>query len=64
MNTKRISAEAKEQMAKAIRTRPAPFKASFHGTSTIILDATGHWCVGQVPADMADQIADSMTEAK
>lgn len=42
--------------------RPLPFKASFHGDSTIIVDAEGRWVTQQVPQDQAEQIAASMTD--
>lgn len=51
------------EIEAAVNSRPLPFKASFHGDSTIILDGAGNWATGQVPRDIANQLALSMTEA-
>lgn len=42
--------------------RPTPFRVSYHGDSTIILDARGEWITGQVPREMAEEIARVFTK--
>lgn len=54
--------ETTEKFMNRLVSRPIPFQASFHGESTIIVDADGHWVTGQVPRDSATQLAVSMTE--
>lgn len=58
-----MSKELNRELNHAIKYRPFPFKASYHGDSTIINDANGHWVSGQVPREQAEQIALAMTEA-
>lgn len=52
------------EIEKAIQSRPAPFAVSYHGDSTIIVDADGRWVTGQIARDIAEQLALSMTNAK
>lgn len=41
-----------------------PFRVSYHGSSTIIVDRYGRWATGQVRRETAEQLARQMTEAE
>ncbi len=46
---------------RSLQDRKLPFAASFHGVSTIIIDAEGRWATGQVPQYEAETLARWLT---